>query len=55
MSDIYTMPIFAKMTDREKEIFEERAAIREYEGEEERWKAENAALRDILMLRGIYV
>lgn len=51
MTDVYTLPLYLKLDDYEKYVFEERAAIREYEGNEERWAAESGALRDILILR----
>lgn len=51
MQSPYDSPLYQKLNEYEKYVFEERAAIREYDGEEERWRAENSALRDILIIR----
>jgi hypothetical protein len=51
MSNPYDTPIYKTFTEYEKDLFEERAGIRQYDGEEEKWQAENAALRDILQIR----
>lgn len=51
MSNPYETPLYKTLSDYEKDLFEERAGIREFDGEEERWQAEGGALRDILQLR----
>lgn len=43
--------MLANLTDEENELFEERAAIREFEGGEPRDLAEKRALREILKTR----
>jgi hypothetical protein len=48
---IYEYTIYATFTEREKELFEERAAIREYDGEALIEDAEDGALRDIILMR----
>lgn len=48
MSEVYKSPLYASMSEYERDLFEERAAIREYDGGEIRWVAESGALRDIL-------
>ncbi len=51
MTSVYQLPLYLKLNEYELDVFEERAGIREFEGEQERWAAENSALRDMLILR----
>jgi hypothetical protein len=51
MRQVYETTFYNKLCSYEKHLFEERAAIREFDGLMRKDLAENASLRDILELR----